>query len=58
MERAAQLLAGTQRQVSEIAADVGFDCAIHFTRKFRDTYDETPSVYRKRKREELLKAEL
>lgn len=53
MERAAQLLAGTRRQVAEIAADVGFDCAIHFTRKFRDTFGETPSVYRKRKREEL-----
>ncbi|WP_239004631.1 helix-turn-helix domain-containing protein [Paenibacillus tepidiphilus] len=28
MERAAQLLAGTQRQVAEIAADVGFECAM------------------------------
>ncbi|MNW35394.1 Arabinose operon regulatory protein [compost metagenome] len=53
LERAAQLLIGTQRQVAEIAADVGFDCAVHFTRKFRDTFGETPSKYRKRKREEL-----
>lgn len=53
LERAAQLLSGTQRQVSEIAADVGFECAIHFTRKFHDTFGETPSKYRKRKREEM-----
>ncbi|CAH1221762.1 Arabinose operon regulatory protein [Paenibacillus auburnensis] len=53
LERAAQLLSGTQRQVAEIAADVGFDCAIHFTRKFRDTFGETPSLYRKRKQSEM-----
>lgn len=56
LDRAAQLLVGTQRQVSEIAVDVGFDCAIHFTRKFRDTFGETPSKYRKRKRDELKRA--
>ncbi|MHA7964226.1 helix-turn-helix domain-containing protein [Paenibacillus sp. CAU 1782] len=40
---------GHAAQVAEIAADVGFDCAIHFTRKFRDIFGETPSAYRKRK---------
>ncbi|MBB3108154.1 AraC family transcriptional regulator of arabinose operon [Paenibacillus phyllosphaerae] len=49
MEKAAQLLSNTNRQVSEIASDVGFDCAIHFTRKFREAYGVTPSTYRKRK---------
>ncbi|MBB3112360.1 AraC family transcriptional regulator of arabinose operon [Paenibacillus phyllosphaerae] len=49
LDKAAQLLSGTNRQVSEIASDVGFDCAIHFTRKFREVFGETPSMYRKRK---------
>lgn len=57
MERAAQLLAATQRQVSEIAADTGFECAVHFTRKFRDTFGETPSQYRKRIRGEMRKGD-
>ncbi|RRJ64850.1 helix-turn-helix domain-containing protein [Paenibacillus oralis] len=57
LERAAQLLSGTQRQVAEIASDVGFDCAIHFTRKFNDVFGETPSKYRKRKRSELQTSE-
>ncbi|WP_019908556.1 helix-turn-helix domain-containing protein [Paenibacillus sp. HW567] len=49
LERAAQLLSGTTRQVAEIASDVGYDCSIHFTRKFREAFGETPSGYRKRK---------
>lgn len=49
LEKAAQLLAGTNRQIAEIAADVGFDCGIHFTRKFREAFGETPSAFRKRK---------
>ncbi|GAB1154909.1 hypothetical protein YWY31_09340 [Paenibacillus illinoisensis] len=49
LEKAAQLLAGTNRQVAEIAADVGFDCGIHFTRKFREAFGETPSAFRKRR---------
>lgn len=53
LERAAQLLGGTQRQVSEIAADVGFDCAMHFTRKFHETFGLTPSKYRKQKRQDM-----
>ena len=53
LERALQLLVSTQRQIAEIASDVGFDCAIHFTRKFRDTFGETPSLYRKRKQAEV-----
>lgn len=50
LEKAAQLLTGTNRQISEIAADVGYDCGIHFTRKFREAFGETPSAFRKRKK--------
>lgn len=50
LEKAAQLLLGTNRQISEIAADVGYDCGIHFTRKFRESFGETPSAFRKRKK--------
>ncbi|MFS0869094.1 helix-turn-helix domain-containing protein [Paenibacillus xylanilyticus] len=49
LEKAAQLLNGTNRQIAEIATDVGFDCGIHFTRKFREAFGETPSAFRKRK---------
>lgn len=48
LEKAAQLLLGTNRQVAEIASDVGFDCTIYFTRKFKEAFGETPSIYRKR----------
>ncbi|ACT03732.1 helix-turn-helix domain-containing protein [Paenibacillus sp. JDR-2] len=48
LEKAAQLLTGTNRQITEIASDVGFDCTIYFTRKFKETFGETPSTYRRR----------
>ncbi|WP_059040821.1 helix-turn-helix domain-containing protein [Paenibacillus rubinfantis] len=51
LEKAAQLLAFTTRQVAEIAGDVGFDSPDHFTRMFCQVYGETPSKYRKRKRD-------
>jgi AraC family transcriptional regulator of arabinose operon len=50
LEKAAQLLTFTTRQVAEIAGDVGFDSPDHFTRMFCQVYGETPSAYRKRKR--------
>ncbi|MDU2243365.1 MAG: helix-turn-helix domain-containing protein [Paenibacillus sp.] len=50
LEKAAQLLAFTTRQVAEIAGDVGFDSPDHFARLFCQVYGETPSGYRKRKR--------
>ncbi|MCA0755421.1 helix-turn-helix domain-containing protein [Paenibacillus sp. N4] len=49
LEKAARILSSTNRQVTEIASDVGFDCSIHFTRKFKEAFGETPSKYRKRK---------
>jgi Transcriptional regulator containing an amidase domain and an AraC-type DNA-binding HTH domain len=54
LEKAAQLLSSTNRQIAEIASDVGFDCTIYFTRKFKETFGETPSVYRKREQTNAL----
>ncbi|NIK70937.1 MULTISPECIES: helix-turn-helix domain-containing protein [unclassified Paenibacillus] len=55
MEKAAQLLTGTNRQITEIASDVGFDCTIYFTRKFKEAFGETPSLYRKREQPAALR---
>lgn len=56
LEKAAQLLTGTNRQINEIASDVGFDCTIYFTRKFKESFGETPSVYRKREQAAIARA--
>ncbi|MNM85262.1 Arabinose operon regulatory protein [compost metagenome] len=53
LEKASQLLAFTTRQVAEIAGDVGIDSPDHFARMFCQVYGETPSGYRKRKRDGL-----
>ncbi|UJF34060.1 helix-turn-helix domain-containing protein [Paenibacillus hexagrammi] len=50
-EKAAELLACTTRQISEIANDVGFEGTDHFTRVFQKAYGQTPSQYRKMKLE-------
>lgn len=50
LEKAAELLAFTTRQVAEIAEDVGFGSADHFTRMFRSAYGKTPAEYRRAKR--------
>lgn len=47
MEKAAQLLVSTTRQVAEIAIDVGFESTNHFTRKFQEAFGVSPSQYRK-----------
>ncbi|RTE08920.1 helix-turn-helix domain-containing protein [Paenibacillus whitsoniae] len=49
LEKAAQLLVYTTRQVSEIAEDVGFDSIDHFSRLFKAYFSVTPSTYRKDK---------
>jgi len=51
LEKAAELLAFTARQVAEIAEDVGFGCTDHFTRMFCKTYGKTPTEYRKAKQQ-------
>lgn len=47
LDKAANLLTQTNRQVSEIANDVGFDSIDHFTRLFTASYGLSPSKYRK-----------
>lgn len=46
LERAAQLLAARAGSVSEIAYSVGFKSVSHFTRRFRDRFNRTPSEHR------------
>ncbi|MDR1061457.1 MAG: helix-turn-helix domain-containing protein [Clostridiales bacterium] len=47
LERAAALLAGTSRPISQISADVGILSANYFYSIFKKKYGTTPSKYRK-----------
>ena len=46
----AELLATTERSVSEVAADVGYASESAFNRAFKRQYDVPPAQYRKRLR--------
>lgn len=46
MGRAAKLLAGTEKSITEITFEVGFDDSSNFTRVFKQHFDMTPSKYR------------
>ena len=48
MNRAVSLLQNTDMKVSEIAENVGYHSADHFSRVFRGTYMVSPAEYRKR----------
>jgi AraC-like DNA-binding protein len=48
MDRAMELLRETDRPVSEICLDVGFNSLGTFTRTFREIVGEPPSAYRAR----------
>jgi AraC family L-rhamnose operon regulatory protein RhaS len=48
LEAAKRLLASTARSVTEIALEVGFGDASHFTKSFRAREGMTPSAWRKR----------
>ena len=48
VQHAAMLLAGTDRQLSEVASDCGFENLSYFHRLFRDQYGTTPRGYRTR----------
>ena len=50
LRQAARLLAYTSRNVSEIAADVGFESAFYFSRVFKRNFGASPLEYRKIKR--------
>jgi AraC-like DNA-binding protein len=48
VERAMELLRETDRPVTEICLDVGFNSLGTFSRTFRDIVGESPSAYRER----------
>ena len=48
MERAAELLRGTDESVTRIAAAVGYESASKFSTEFRKAYGRLPTEYRKR----------
>jgi AraC-like DNA-binding protein len=50
MERAAELLAATDRPVSEIALELGFTDGNYFSRRFRALVGESPGAYRKNRK--------
>ncbi|MFD1144804.1 two-component regulator propeller domain-containing protein [Larkinella insperata] len=52
LDRSCQLLEQSQLTVSEIAYQVGFNNPKYFTRQFRECYNELPSAYASRKRQE------
>lgn len=50
MERASELLINTDRSISEIASDVGYESHSKFSAEFKKTYDILPGAYRKKHR--------
>jgi len=48
MNKARELLLGTERKVYEIACDVGYDNSVHFSQLFKEHYGLTPVEYKKR----------
>lgn len=48
MRRAAALLAGTEEDILEIAAQCGFESLSHFYLRFRETHGAAPGAYRRK----------
>jgi AraC-like DNA-binding protein len=48
VERAAELLRGTESSVTEVSLDVGFASLSSFSRAFRELMGESPSAYARR----------
>ena len=49
LEKALELLQSTELSVSEICYEVGFQDTSHFTKTFKQKYNQSPSEYRKKK---------
>jgi AraC family transcriptional regulator of arabinose operon len=47
LRQAARLLRHSGRSVQEIAAEVGFHCPFHFSRRFRRAFGAGPREYRR-----------
>ncbi|HET6803989.1 MAG TPA: AraC family transcriptional regulator [Frateuria sp.] len=52
LAKARDLLAATEGSIASIALAVGFASRSHFSFRFRERYDEDPSAFRKRARQE------
>jgi len=52
LRQAARLLRHSGRSVQEIAAEVGFHCPFHFSRRFRQAFGVGPREYRRQTRDE------
>lgn len=48
MEKAAELLTGTDMSISQIALAVGYESQSRFTTAFKEVYEMLPTVYRKK----------
>ena len=48
LKRSRELLATTQKTISEIAYEVGFSAPAYFTRCYKESFGETPSELRER----------
>ncbi|MBS4534550.1 response regulator [Clostridium sp. D2Q-14] len=55
MERARELLENTDESILNISIELGYNESNYFSKVFRKKYGETPSNYRKRKKEERIK---
>jgi AraC family transcriptional regulator of arabinose operon len=51
LRQAARLLRHSGRSVQEIAAEVGFHCPFHFSRRFRRAFGVGPREYRRQTQE-------
>ena len=51
LKRGKQLLEQTDKQVSEIAYEVGYNTVKRFTENFKQEYGATPSEYRKQNKD-------
>ena len=49
INRAAELLTTTDRSITDIAFDVGFNDSNYFSRQFRKTLGVTPRAFRKQR---------
>jgi AraC family transcriptional regulator of arabinose operon len=52
LRQAARLLRHSGRSIQEVAAEVGFHCPFHFSRRFRQAFGVSPREYRRQAQQE------